>query len=147
MSYSTEQGAFEVVVPNDTAQVRVICENVVELLERCAYSERDVFHVRLALEEALVNAVKHGNQMNPNKTIRVNCTVDSERARLEIEDEGEGFCADEVPDTTEAEFIDRPGGRGLLLMRSMMSSVEFSNSGSKVIMEKLREQCTEQVPA
>ncbi len=147
MSYTTEQAAFEVTVPNNSAQVRLIRERIIELLERCAYSTRDVFHVRLALEEAMVNAVKHGNQMNPDKSIRVLCSVGSECARFEIEDEGRGFCAGEVPDPTETEFMERPGGRGLLLMRSMMSSVEFSRTGNKVIMEKLREQCAERVPA
>ena len=89
------------------------------------FDERDLFSVELALEEALVNAIKHGNQLQPEKKVRVAYSVSSERFDILIEDEGEGFCPDDVPDPTLPENLARPCGRGLLLIRSFMTSVDY----------------------
>jgi len=58
--------------------------------------------------------------------------------RVEVEDEGEGFEPDDVPDATAAEFIERPCGRGLMLMRAYLNFVEYSNGGRKITMERER---------
>ena len=129
---------FEVVIPNNTSAGQSVQERIIQLLEELRYEERDVFGIRLALEEALVNAIKHGNQMDPNKTVRVTCRVASDRVRIEIEDQGDGFHPAEVPDPTADENLERPCGRGIMLMRAFMSSIAFNASGNCVILEKAR---------
>ena len=62
---------FEVWIPNDTAEGRVVQERIAGLLEQHGWPMRDVFGVRLALEEALVNAIKHGNRID-RKSTRLN---------------------------------------------------------------------------
>ena len=66
---STEE--FDVTIPSDTAKGREVQEQIVGGMESRGYSPRDVFGVRLALEEALVNAIKHGNKMDPDKVVNV----------------------------------------------------------------------------
>lgn len=132
----TEQ--FELRIPSDTAQGQAVQERIVQRLEALAYSPREVFSVRLALEEALVNAIKHGNGMDPEKNVRIDCRISEERVRIEIEDEGEGFVPEEVPDPTEEWALERPCGRGLMLMRSFMTTVGYNASGNCVVMEKVR---------
>ena len=100
---------------------------------------RDVFGVRLALEEALVNAIKHGNRMDPDKSVRIGCQVCDKQVRIEIEDQGSGFDVSDVPDPTEDENLEKPGGRGIMLMRSFMSTVEYNASGNRLVMTKLRD--------
>src|SRR5262245_61146376 len=96
---------FEVVIPSDTSAGQAVQERIVSRLEQLEYSSRDVFGVRLALEEALVNAIKHGNRMDPHKSVRVECSISSEFLRVVIEDEGAGFRPEDVPDPTEEENL------------------------------------------
>ena len=93
---STEE--FDVTIPSATAKGREIQEQIVGGMESRGYAPRDVFGVRLALEEALVNAIKHGNKMDPDKVVNVKWEIDEEHVRVVIEDQGEGFPIDDVPD-------------------------------------------------
>jgi serine/threonine-protein kinase RsbW len=129
---------FEAVIPSDTSAGQSVQERIIQLLEELRYEERDVFGVRLAIEEALVNAIKHGNQMDPNKTVRIFCSASIDRIRIEIEDQGEGFRPAEVPDPTADENLERPCGRGIMLMRAFMSSIAYNAAGTCVILEKQR---------
>ena len=129
---------FEVTIPSDTVQGQAVQERIVRLLETLEYPPRDVFGVRLALEEAIVNAIKHGNGMDPDKNVRIQCRISNEHVRIEIEDQGEGFIPTEVPDPTDFENLEKPCGRGLMLMRSFMTRIDFNPSGNCVILEKIR---------
>lgn len=129
---------FEVVIPSDTAAGQAVQERIVRMLEEMNFSPRDVFSVRLALEEALVNAIKHGNRMDPDKSVRIFCHVDREKIRLEIEDQGPGFDPGDVPDPTCEENLEKPCGRGIMLMRAFMNFVEYSDTGNCVTLEKHR---------
>jgi serine/threonine-protein kinase RsbW len=94
--------------------------------------------VRLALEEAVVNGLRHGNQGDPSKCVRVLYRVAPEAVLAEVQDEGAGFDPARVPDPTLPENVDRPGGRGLVLMRHFMTWVEFSARGNRVTLCKRR---------
>ena len=129
---------FEVLIPSDTKAGQSVQERIIRFLEERRYDPRDVFGVRLAVEEALVNAIKHGNQMDPNKQVRISCRVCASKVRIEIEDEGEGFQPAEVPDPTADENLERPCGRGIMLMRAFMSEVRFNAAGNEVTLVKHR---------
>lgn len=127
---------FDVTIPSETAKGREVQEQIVGGMESRGFPPRDVFGVRLALEEALVNAIKHGNKMDPDKVVRIQWQVDDEHVRVVIEDQGEGFDVNDVPDPTDDENLDKPGGRGIMLMRSFMSVVEYNESGNRLTLEK-----------
>lgn len=129
---------FHVTIPSDTAAGQKVQERIVALLEQLNYPDRDVFGVRLALEEALVNAIKHGNRQDPDKQVRVECQISAERVLIEITDEGEGFSLNDVPDPTEDENLERPCGRGIMLMRHFLNTVAYNDLGNKVVLEKRR---------
>ena len=130
---------FEVTIPSRTGEGQAVQERIVSLLEQLEYPMRDVFGVRLALEEALVNAIKHGNQMDPNKKVQIECRIDRDRVWVRIEDEGKGFDVAGLPDPTLEENLEKPSGRGVLLMREFMTRVEYNAKGNCVILEKRRE--------
>ena len=90
---------FETTIPNDTAAALQVQERIVTRLEELGYPARDVFGCRLALEEALVNAIKHGNDNDPTKSVRIECRLGTDRFEIEIEDEGPGFEPEDVPDS------------------------------------------------
>ncbi len=127
----------EVVFPSDPSEAIRIVEEIVPQLEEHHREKPAVLHVRLALEEALINAVKHGNQLDPNKKVRVVYRVVRERFDIIITDEGPGFDPQDVPDPTALENLERPCGRGLLLMRHYMSEVVYNSRGNSVRMSKV----------
>ena len=129
---------FEVVIPSDTSAGQAVQERIIGLLETHQFPERDVFGVRLALEEALVNAIKHGNRMDPNKTVRVLCRFDGRMIHVEVEDQGAGFEIEDVPDPTADENLERPCGRGIMLMRAFMNLIEYNASGNQVTLQKVK---------
>jgi serine/threonine-protein kinase RsbW len=102
------------------------------------YSEKDRWSMCLALEEALVNALKHGHQFDPTKHVRVRFTVVAARVLVQVCDEGAGFDPKAVADPLAPENLDRPSGRGLLLMRAYMTSVRFNRRGNRVTLCKRR---------
>jgi serine/threonine-protein kinase RsbW len=103
------------------------------------FGEGDIFAIKLSLEEALVNACKHGNKLDASKKVRVQYHVTSQRADIAIEDEGMGFNPAELPDPCADENLERCSGRGILLMRAYMSSVVFNPQGNKVTLTKFNE--------
>jgi serine/threonine-protein kinase RsbW len=129
----------DVAIPSDLAEARRVQEQIETALQASEYSEHDIFSIKLALEEALVNAIKHGNQMDPDKRVFVTYRVCRERFEIRITDEGEGFNPEDVPDPTAIENLERPCGRGLLLMRGFMTEVEYHGRGNVVTMAKVRE--------
>ncbi len=131
--------AAEMSIPSDLAEARRIQTVIEEALQASSYSEHDIFSIKLALEEALVNAIKHGNQMDPDKRVIVNYQVTTNRFDIRITDEGNGFNPDDVPDPTAPENLERPCGRGLLLIRGFMTEVVYHGRGNSVSMSKIRE--------
>lgn len=125
-------------IPSNTSEGLAVQERIIALMEKHEYSMRDVFAMRLSLEEAITNAIKHGNGGDPAKSVTVVADVADDKLRVVVQDEGEGFEPEDVPDPTSLEFIERPSGRGLMLMRAYLNFVEYSERGTKLTMERER---------
>ena len=113
---------------------------ILQKLRESHFTEKVIFGVRLSLEEALVNAIKHGNGLDRSKNVHVRFTVNQDHLLVEIEDEGPGFRPEDVPDPTAPENLERPCGRGLLLMRSYMTECQFLAPGNICRMRRVREE-------
>jgi serine/threonine-protein kinase RsbW len=129
---------FELHIPSSTTEGQKVQERIISRLEEIGFPARGIFGVRLALEEALVNAIKHGNGLDPNKEVLVICQISHDKVRVVIEDQGPGFRVADVPDPTEDENLEKPGGRGIMLMRAFLSLVEYNERGNRVVLEKHR---------
>ena len=125
-------------IPSRQGAGKAVEDEILDRMRAHAWCEHDVFAVHLSLEEALVNAIKHGNGLCDSKTVSVACRLSSDRLWVCITDEGTGFCLEEVPDPTDEENLERPCGRGIMLMRSFMSCVKYNDQGNCVEMEKHR---------
>lgn len=124
------------VIPTDLEAARRLGEELLAKVQARGHSESVLFAVRLALEEALINAIKHGNKFDPHKSITVAAAVDPDRITITVADAGEGFDPDSVPDPTADENLEKPNGRGIMLMRAYMDEVEFNERGNQVRMVK-----------
>ena len=90
----------------------------------------------VALDEAFVNAVKHGNKNDPTKLLRITAELSSTEASFTVEDEGEGFNVHEIPDPCDPANLFRTSGRGVLLIYNIMDEVEYNEQGNRVKMVK-----------
>ena len=129
----------EKVLPTDLSAVRGTEREVLGVLRDLGYDEDHLFAVRLALEEALVNAMKHGNAFEPDRSVHLWYRASPERIEIRVADEGVGFNPGTVPDPTADENLERPCGRGIMLMRCYMDEVTFSPEGNQVSMVKRRQ--------
>ena len=123
-------------LPTELAEVRRVQSEIKDALQANGFGERDMFHVELAMEEALVNAMKHGNQLDADKRVYLQYAITPEQFDVRIEDEGVGFNPDDVPDPTIPENLERACGRGLYMIRCFMSDVQYHGKGNVVTMSK-----------
>ena len=124
-----------VVVMHDVREeIDRLQDTVLVAVADAGFDEASTFAVRLALEEAVANAFRHGNSEDPSKTVTVHYEVSPHRIDLAVEDEGPGFDPGAVPDPTEDANLEIPSGRGIMLMRAYMTSVEIVAPGNRIEM-------------
>ncbi|MCK4283023.1 MAG: SpoIIE family protein phosphatase [Candidatus Brocadiae bacterium] len=109
---------------------------ILPVLENKGYGERAIFGVKLALEEAAINAIKHGNQLDDTKKVTIAFAIDEDRVLISVADEGEGFNPGDVPDPTDEDRLLAASGRGLALIRAYMDEVSFNEVGNEITMIK-----------
>ena len=126
------------VIATNVEAARTTAEEVLGTLQANGYANSTLFAIRLALEEALVNAIKHGNRLDPRRRIRLWADIDERQVRITVADEGTGFDPAAVPDPTADENLEKPCGRGIMLMRAYMDEVEYNARGNEVCMVKRR---------
>jgi len=130
---------FSMVVKSRPSAVVEVCEEVLSKLKAYGFDKDDTFAVHLALEEAFLNAVKHGNKMDSSKEVKIECSVDFDKIEISLTDQGDGFEPASVADPRYGEDLYKPGGRGLLLMNSYMDVVKFNESGNSLYMVRYKE--------
>jgi serine/threonine-protein kinase RsbW len=121
-------------IPSDFVAARPVQKQILDEVAAHGYGPNALFAIKLALEEALINAIKHGNKLSPNKTVTVEAHVTDQEAEIIVEDQGPGFVRAHVPDPTIDENMEKCSGRGILLIETYMSSVEYSHGGRRVRM-------------
>lgn len=122
----------------NASDVLAFVERLLADLAAQNWSEKDRFAIRLSLEEAIVNAHKHGHQADATKQICVRERMGADAFLAQVEDQGPGFNPHEIPNPTEAEYLNRPCGRGVFLMRHYMTWVRFNERGNCVTLCKYR---------
>ena len=120
------------VIASEYPEGRRVQDRILDELVRRQYDPAATFAIRIALEEALINAIKHGNQFDKSKKVRVRAKISDEQADISVEDQGPGFNRASVPDPTAQENLERLHGRGILLMEAYMDRVQWSRGGRRV---------------
>lgn len=127
---------WEIRIPSQMPEGRREVDKFVSRVEAWGVSCDESLALQHSLHEAIVNAVRHGNGGNSSRHVRICYRFLSSEIFIEVEDEGRGFDRDSVPDATSDENRCRPGGRGLLMMRHFMNSVEHNERGNCVTMRR-----------
>ncbi len=122
-------------LPNERPALEEAATTIVSEAEEMGYPQASCFALRLAIEEAMSNAFRHGHRdLEPDADIELAWDVSPDRITIVVEDQGPGFDPETLPDPTAIENIEKPSGRGLLLIRAYMSSIDFNASGNRVTM-------------
>jgi len=121
--------------PATAEDVDAMLREIMDALEKNRFPVGDYDEIRLALREALNNAVKHGSGFNAGKKVHVTvrCNL-NDGFWISIRDEGAGFDPDKIPNPTEPENLERFSGRGLFMIRELMDDVKFSDRGREIQM-------------
>ena len=124
-------------LPSDVDIISPFVDQLMRFITRFRGADENNFEIELALREALVNAIVHGNHNDLRKRVYVNCRCTTEgQVSITVEDEGNGFGHEIVPDPTSPDNRLRTHGRGIYLIRTLMDEVDFERVGSVVHMLK-----------
>ena len=123
-------------ITSDLKSIPEIIHDLIDKIKTLPFSEGQVHDIKLSLEEALVNAMKHGNKFDPALLVTVQIGTDSRALVITVADQGQGFDFRSIPDPTKPDNLQKLSGRGVLLIRSHMDEVEYLDSGRKIKMTK-----------
>src|SRR5688572_6024296 len=126
-------------IRSDFHEGHEVQKRILDDVEKAGFNSTSTFAIKLALEEALINAIKHGNKLDPSKQVVIEARVTPAETEIIVEDEGSGFQRTCVPDPTLEENLEKCSGRGILLMEAYMNRVEWSRGGRRVRMVKKNE--------
>jgi serine/threonine-protein kinase RsbW len=133
---TSARGHLVFTIASDFAASRDVQNQILDDVRKKGFEGNTFFAINLALEEALTNAIRHGNRLDPNKKVYVEARISPLRAEIMIEDEGVGFDRRSIPDPTAMENLEKCSGRGILLMEAYMSQVSWDRGGRRVRMIK-----------
>ena len=134
LTHVHEKIEFE--LPSDLGLMNGVLEYLQERVSKLGLISPDRSNLFIALDEAFVNAVKHGNKNDPKKLLKITAELSPNEACFTVEDEGEGFDINEIPDPCDPANLFRTSGRGVLLIYNIMDEVEYNAQGNRVKMVK-----------
>ncbi|HEX8515725.1 MAG TPA: ATP-binding protein [Bacteroidia bacterium] len=129
--FNNESGSQHLILESRLESIEAVEDLISRVKEEHAISEECCNGIWLALNEAVTNAIKHGNKYDPGK--KVSLTVETKGSRylcFTVKDEGMGFDPEKVPDPTSSECIEEPNGRGVYLINKVADTVSFSRNGT-----------------
>ena len=116
-------------VPSISENIRMIESFIDNAREKFQLNDDIYGNIMIAITEAVNNAIKHGNESDSSKNVSLSLSLDENHIKFRIEDEGHGFDYENLPDPTSPENIEKPGGRGIFLMKHLSDEVEFKEGG------------------
>ena len=123
-------------LPSDLSLMNAVLEYLLDRVAKLGLIQIEQSNLFVALDEAFVNAVKHGNRNDPGKLLRVTAELSAREAIFTVEDEGDGFDVREIPDPRDPANLFKSSGRGVLLIYNIMDEVEYSERGTRLKMVK-----------
>ena len=126
----------KMVIPSRLTELPKVQDAIIKPAEALGYGKEEIFAIRLSLDEAVTNAIHHGNGNDPNKHVTIEYQVDDQAVRIKVSDEGKGFCPDQLPDPTLKDNLATPHGRGVMLIKVYMTEVDYNPCGNCISMVK-----------
>ncbi len=129
--------------PSALSLMHIVLDYLMKRVEKLGVIKPEKSNLFIALDEAFVNAVKHGNKFDSQKLVRITAEISKKEARFTIEDEGEGFDVADIPDPLDPENLFKTSGRGVLFIYNIMDEVKYNDRGNRLTMVKKAVEPTE----
>jgi serine/threonine-protein kinase RsbW len=124
--------SIHIEIPSLSENIRIIESFIDNAREKFKLNDDIYGNIMIAITEAVNNAIKYGNKNDPNKNVSLTLLFDESVIKFKVEDEGTGFNYQDLPDPTAPENLEKPGGRGIFLMKHLSDEVDFKNEGRVV---------------
>ena len=123
-------------IPSRLELVPRAISTILSKLKNGVYDGESIFYLKLSLEEAITNAIRHGNKLNPALSVDITIEEHPGSISITVQDEGAGFDYAHTPDPTRHENLKKTSGRGVFLIRNLMDEVRYSDGGRTLTMIK-----------
>ena len=123
---------IKIEIPSLLENIRMIESFIDNAKEEYNLDDGIYGNIMIAVTESVNNAIRHGNKLDPGKNVKLCLELNENQITFFIEDEGEGFDFSNLPDPTAPENIEKPGGRGIFLMKHLADEVTFKENGKQV---------------
>lgn len=120
------------VIKSDVAELKKVEDFLINIFEEFSFQRKYFNKIYLCISEVVINAVKHGNKGDCNKTVSIVVECSEERIIIQIEDEGDGFDVTKVKDPTLKENVNKESGRGIFIIKNLSEKMEYNDKGNQV---------------
>ena len=119
-------------IPSLPENIRIVESFIDNVKEKYSLNDDVYGNVMIAVTESVTNAIAHGNKGEKSKAVSLTMHLDESSLKFTVLDQGEGFDFHDLPDPTSPENLDKPGGRGIFLMKNLCDEVNFTTKGNSV---------------
>ena len=119
-------------IPSLSENIRIIESFIDNAKEKFNLNDDIYGNIMISVTESVNNAIIHGNKRDKDKNVSISLTLNEGVIRFKIRDQGEGFDYHGLPDPTSPENIEKPGGRGIFLMKHLADEIDFEDEGRVV---------------
>lgn len=126
--------SIKISIPSLIENIKII-ESFIDNAKESFEINDDIYgNIMISVTECISNAIIHGNGGDKNKLVNLELKMEDNQLKFIIQDEGQGFDLSELPDPTSPENLEKPGGRGIFLIRHLSDEVKFEDGGKKTIL-------------
>lgn len=131
MTLMNEMTALKIEIPSLSENIRIVESFIDNVKDRFNIDDDIYGNIMVSVTEAVNNAIKHGNKSDKTKNVTLSVVCEENLMKFIIEDEGEGFDVESLPDPTAPENLDKLSGRGIFLMKHLADEVKHLDNGTK----------------
>ena len=121
--------SISIEIPSLSDNIRIIESFIDNAKEKFNLNDDIYGNIMISVTESVNNAIIHGNENNKSKNVKISLFLDENMIKFKIEDQGKGFDYHSLPDPTAPDNLNKPGGRGIFLMRNLADEVSFLEEG------------------
>ena len=119
-------------LPSKQESITLLENLIEEIADKHNISEDTFANMMTTLSEATINAIVHGNKLDPGKKVIINAEIENRRIIWTVTDEGEGFDYNNLADPTAPENLENLTGRGVFIMKHLADQCIFNTKGNEV---------------
>lgn len=122
--------SIQIQIPSLPENIRIVESFIDNVKEKYSLDDDIYGNIMIAVTESVNNAILHGNKSDNRKNVSLNLALEKSQIKFTVSDQGQGFDFENLADPTLPENLDKPGGRGIFLMKNLSDEVNFKNAGS-----------------